>query len=326
MDTPILGVDIAKETFMVVLVVGATRSPAAEFANDAEGYARLGRWLHKRKVKALHACMEATGRYWEELAWWLHEAGYRVSVINPTRLKAYAQSRLSRTKTDGVDAGLLADFCLTQTPEAWTPPDPAWRELQAMVRHLEALQATRQQELNRLGTHPPSTVVRQTIETHIAFLDTQIKALKAQIRTHIDQHPDLKSQHDLLTSIPGIGDTTADLILAEVRDLRAFDEAGQVVAYAGLNPRHRQSGKSVRGHSPLSKCGNARLRKGLYMPALVAKRFNPFIRAFCQRLAQNGKPPMVVLGAAMRKLLVLAYGVVKSGQPFDPARHLPATP
>lgn len=326
MDKAVLGIDIAKETFVVVLLVGATRSPAAEFANDAEGYERLGRWLHKRKVKQVHACMEATGRYADELAGWLHEQGQVVSVINPARLKAYAQSRLSRTKTDGVDAGLLADFCLTQQPEAWTPPDPAWRELQAMVRQLDALHATRQQELNRLAAHPPSAVVRQTIEAHVAFLDEQIKALKAQMRTHIDQHPDLKTQHDLLTSIPGIGDTTADLILAEIPDLRAFDEAGQVVAYAGLNPRHRQSGKSVRGHSPLSKCGNARLRKGLYMPALVAKRFNPCIRAFCQRLAAHGKPPMVVLGAAMRKLLVLAYGVVKSGQPFDPARFSAAHP
>lgn len=326
MDKALLGIDIAKETFVVVLLVGATRSPAAEFANDAEGYERLGRWLHKRKVKQVHACMAATGRYADELAGWLHEQGQVVSVINPARLKAYAQSRLSRTKTDGVDAGLLADFCLTQQPEAWTPPDPAWRELQAMVRQLDALHATRQQELNRLAAHPPSAVVRQTIEAHVAFLDEQIKALKAQMRTHIDQHPDLKTQHDLLTSIPGIGDTTADLILAEIPDLRAFDEAGQVVAYAGLNPRHRQSGKSVRGHSPLSKCGNARLRKALYMPALVAKRFNPCIRAFCQRLAAHGKPPMVVLGAAMRKLLVLAYGVVKSGQPFDPARFSAAHP
>lgn len=326
MDKAVLGIDIAKETFVVVLLVGATRSPAAEFANDPTGYERLGRWLKKRKVKHLHACMEATGRYGDELAGWLHEQGQVVSVINPARLKAYAQSRLSRTKTDGVDAGLLADFCLTQQPEAWTPPDPAWRELQAMVRQLDALHATRQQELNRLAAHPPSAVVRQTIEAHVAFLDEQIKALKAQMRTHIDQHPDLKTQHDLLTSIPGIGDTTANLILAEIPDLRAFDEAGQVVAYAGLNPRHRQSGKSVRGHSPLSKCGNARLRKGLYMPALVAKRFNPCIRAFCQRLAAHGKPPMVVLGAAMRKLLVLAYGVVKSGQPFDPARFSAAHP
>ncbi|MBZ0315566.1 MAG: IS110 family transposase [Anaerolineae bacterium] len=321
----VLGIDIAKESFVVVLVVGETRQQA-EFPNAPAGYERLDRWLKKRQVKTVHACLEATGRYGDELAWWLHEAGHTVSVLNPARLKAYAQSRLSRTKTDGVDAGLLADFCLTQQPEAWTPPDPAWRELQAMVRQLDALQATRQQELNRLGANPPSAVVRATIDAHVAFLEAQIKALKAQIRSHIDQHPDLKVQHDLLTSIPGIGDTTADLILAEVRDLRAFDDAGQVVAYAGLNPRQRQSGKSVHGHSPLSKCGNARLRKALYMPALVAQRFNPCIQAFCQRLAANGKSKMVVVGAAMRKLLVLAYGVVKSGRPFDPARFAPPHP
>ncbi len=178
MDKVGLGIDIAQETFVVVLLVGATRSPVAEFPNDAAGYERLGRWLQKRKVKHLHACMEATGRYGDDLAWWLHEQGHVVSVINPARLKAYAQSRLSRTKTDGVDAGLLADFCLTQSPEAWIPPDPAWRELQAMVRQLDALQATRQQELNRLGAHPPSAVVRQTLEAHIAFLDEQSRPSK----------------------------------------------------------------------------------------------------------------------------------------------------
>lgn len=321
MDKGVLGIDIAKDSFVVVLLVGESRQQA-EFTNDPAGFGQLGRWLKKRKTQTVHACLEATGRYGDELAWWLHEAGHTVSVINPARLKAYAQSRLSRTKTDGVDAGLLADFCLTQTPPMWTPPDPAWRELQAMVRQLEALQATRQQELNRLGSNPPSSVVRQTIEAHVAFLDDQIKALQRQIRDHIDQHPALKAHRDLLTSIPGIGDTTAHLILAEIRDLTAFDAAGQVVAYAGLNPRLHHSGKSVCGHSPLSKCGKARLRRALYMPALVAQRHNPFIRAFCQRLAANGKPKMVVVAAAMRKLLVLAYGVVKSGRPFDPARHL----
>jgi transposase len=134
----------------------------------------------------------------------------------------------------------------------------------------------------------------------------------------MDSHPHLKAQRDLLTSIPGIAETTATVILAEIRDLDTFDSADQLAAFAGLTPHEFSSGSSVHGKPRLSKIGNSRLRKALYMPAVVACRHNPFIRAFCDRLLAKGKSKMSMVGAAMHKLLRQAFGVLKSQKPFDP--------
>lgn len=317
-----VGIDVSKAE-LVVALKGRVQ-PQASFSNEAVGIGKLKRWLAKHAGKGAAVCLEATGRYGDEVAWALHEAGYRVSVVNPARIKAYAESRLSRNKTDALDAALIADFCLTQQPDAWTPPSPAQRELQALVRHLDNLDTMRQQERNRLEAGMPSAIVLDTLQAHITFLDQQITALKQQIHDHLDHHPDLKHQRDLLESIPGIGDLTASKILAEIPDIRRFDSPEQLVAFAGLNPRLYRSGASVRGRSPLSKIGNPSLRTALYMPALVAKTHNPKLRAFAQQLVARGKPKMVAVGAVMRKLLCLVFAILRSGQPFDP--HLGSQP
>jgi transposase len=327
METTILGIDISKATFDVVLRRQG-QSMYANFGNDRGGFRKLGNWLDKRKAGQVWACMEATGIYGDDLAEWLVEQGHQVSVVNPSRIKAYGQSQLLRNKTDKGDAALIADFCLTQRPALWSPPPPELRELRAMARHLDTLQQMRQQERNRLEAEPRVQPVKDSLHDHIRFLDQQIEALLQQIHDHVDHYPDLKHQTDLLTSIPGIGDLTAFKLLAEIGDFRAFETASQLVAFAGLSPRQRQSGSSVRGRTRLTKLGNANLRKALYFPALTAKRHNPIVKEFCLCLAQRGKAKMVIVGAAMRKLLVLAYGVLKSGIPFDPhyCTKLQATP
>ena len=152
----------------------------------------------------------------------------------------------------------------------------------------------------------------------LAFLEQEIAAIQQQIREHIEQHPDLKQRRDLLTSIPGVADTTAAAILAELGQMNQFSAARQVAAFAGLVPKIRQSGSSVRGRSTLSKRGSSRLRHSLYFPAIPAMRFNPLVRALAERLRERGKAKMVIVAAAMRKLLHIAYGVLKSGKPFDP--------
>ena len=146
----------------------------------------------------------------------------------------------------------------------------------------------------------------------------QIKALEAQIEELIDNHPDLKRQRELLVSIKGISDTTAAKFLAEVPDIRQFDTAAQLAAYAGVTPRQKRSGTSVRGKGHLSKMGNSRLRTAFYMPAISAMKWNPIIIPLVQRLQKRGKLPKVIIGAVMRKLIHLAFGVLKSGKPFDP--------
>jgi transposase len=314
MRKTILGIDIAKDTFQVTLLQDQ-HSYRAEFANESLGFAKLTRWLAKHGVERVHACLEATGRYGDELAQYLHEAQHTVSVVNPARIKAYAQSRLSRNKTDALDADVIAHFCQTQQPDAWTPPAAHLRELQALLRQLEALEKMRQQERNRLASGLTDATVRGLIEAHLQFMDQQIEQVQHLIDQHIERHPDLKQQRELLTSIPGIGQQTAAQLLA--KDLRRFEHTRAVVADAGLNPQQDRSGKTRRP-ARLSKVGDAALRKALYFPAIVAKNHNPVVKAFCARLAQKGKCTMSLIGAAMRKLLCLAYGVVKSGKPFDP--------
>jgi len=319
MIRPTLGIDIAKLKFDVCLINLDGKLRHKVFPNTAAGFSQLAVWLTKQGVmQEMHACLEATGTYGEALAYYLHQDDYTVSVVNPAAVKAFAGSRLSRTKTDKVDAELIARFCLAQQPLAWTPPAPEVRELQALVRRLESLIEMRVAEENRLEAGSVVAAVRSSVEAHVVYLAAEIKRTEEFIRNHIDTHPTLKQQSALLDSIPGIGKTTAALLLAEIVDVTQYGSARQVAAYAGLVPRERRSGSSVRGRTRLSKIGNARLRKALYFPAITALRCSSFFKEWATGLRERGKCKMSVIGAAMRKLIHLAYGVLKTGKPFDP--------
>jgi transposase len=327
LGTVILGLDISKANFDAALILGDAKPRHKAFPNTPAGFERLQEWLTKQEWfdgRTVHACLEATNTYGDALARFLHAQGHTVSIVNPAQIKAFGGSQLSRTKTDKADALRIAQFCQMHQPPPWTPPTPEAAALQALVRRLESLQEMRQMEQNRLDTSSP--IIRDEIQDHITYLDTQMEKAEQAIRDHINQNPTLKKQRDLLISIPGIADTTAAAILAEIMDVSQFTDARQVAAFAGLVPRLRQSGSSVRGRASLSKIGSSRLRKSLYFPAMAALRFNPCIKSMGERLKLAGKCKMVILGAAMRKLLCIAFGVLKSGRPFDPnlAQTLPA--
>jgi len=313
-----LGIDVAKDKLDVVLLNEAQQTHSGVFANNPQGFEQLQRWLSKRLDGDVHACLEATGRYSQAVAEYLRQTGYTVSVVNPARIKAFAASRLSRQKTDQTDAKLIALFCQSQRPEAWTPPAAEQRALQAMVRHLHDLKAMRQQEHNRLTAGVSAEAVIHALQQPIAFLDQQITDLERQIHDHLNQFPHLKQQRDLLDTIPGLGELTIATLLAEVPDILAFETAAQLAAYAGVTPRQFHSGTSVHRPTHISKCGNARLRAALYFPAMVALRHNPLVRALGERLKATGHSGKSIVVAAMRKLLHLVYGVLKSGRPFDP--------
>ena len=313
----ILGIDIAKATFDVALSADNEHFIIEEFNNTPSGHRTLQKWLRRHDVKQLHACLEATGRYGDELARFLHQQGYDVSVVNPSRTHAYRKSKLKRHKNDALDAWLIADFCCTQRPDLWTPPSEAMRELQEMTRELTTLKGDRQRKRNKLKSGLASAQIRRSIQRQIRFIEQEIAQLETMIEEHIDGDSDLRADADLLCSIPGLGPTTAARFLAEV-NVANFQQATQVAAYAGLIPAHATSGTSVRKRPTLSKIGNRHLRSAFYMPALTAQRHNPIVQALVERLTARGKHKMVIVGAVMRKLIHLAFGVLKTRQPFDP--------
>lgn len=317
MTQPVLGIDISKDSFDAALKAEGKTSHT-QFENNPQGYKRLSGWLQKNKIQSLHACMEATGQYGDGLAEYLFQQGYQVSVVNPARIKAYGSSKLRRNKTDKADAELIAEYCLREDPDRWSPPPASFKDLQALVRRLDDLQSNYQQEANRLKSGVSTAVVVEDLKAHLKFLEEQIKHINRAIQDHIDAHPELKQRQALLVSIPGIGKLTAAKILGEVRDVCEFDSARQLAAYAGVTPRRFVSGSSVHKKSRLSKMGNVNLRRSLYMSAISAKNHNPIVQTFCQRLMLSGLRPKEVICAAMHKLLHLVFGILKSGKPFDP--------
>jgi transposase len=309
--------DVAKDSFHAELLdEGSARRKS--FPNNAKGFMQLDTWLNNRGADRVHACLEATGGWSEPLALHLIDAGHVVSLVNPQRIRDFGRSQGLRTKTDAADAALIARFCLVHKPERWTPPSPAMRRLTALGRRREALVQMRVQEENRLNGPESEPSVQDSLRTIIAQLSSEIERIEREIDETIDGDDELRRQRDLLESIPGIARRSASAITAEFPRLAEFRSAKAVAAHAGLCPTIEQSGTSL-SRSRLSRSGSARLRRHLYFPALAAIRCNPNIRSFASRLRDRGKRPMVVIAAAMRKLLILAYGVVKSGRPFDPS-------
>lgn len=310
-----LGIDIGKTKFHVTLLFANGTRRRKACANSPAGCADLLAWLRRHGATRVHGCLEATGTYGELVATILVDAGHQVSLLNPAIIHHYAKSRLSRAKTDPVDADVIAEYTAKEHPPLWTPLPREVRELQALVRRLDALLGMRTEEQNRAqaGGLPPA--VAQSIATVLRHLEAQIRQVRQQIRKHMDQHPGLRAQRDLLTSIPGIGEATAALLLAELFN-KTFASARQAAAFAGVVPRPNDSGLQ-HGRRVMCKVGPSRVRKGLYFPAIAAIRFNPSLQPLAHRLAAAGKPPMLIIGAAMRKLIHLAFGVLKSGRSYD---------
>jgi transposase len=313
----ILGIDVSKSTLDVVLIA-ESGSSHRKISNTAQGYQQLGKWLADHQAGKVHACLEATGQYGEAVAEYLYECGHQVSVVNPARIKRYGESKLHRNKTDKADAALIAEFCQKEEPALWQPLSPEIKHLRALVRRLDDLKANLQQENNRMKSGESDSWVVDDLQSHINYLRDRIAATEKEIEDFINQTPGLKSQQKLLTSIPGIGDLTAFTLLAEIGDVSTYDGAPQLAAFAGLNPQVHRSGSSVHKKTRISKQGRSELRRCLYMPAVVALSYNPVIQDLSLRMAKRGSLKMEIIVAAMRKLLHIAYGVLKNQIPFDP--------
>lgn len=318
--THFLGIDVGKDHLDLALVEAKGSTHTKQVRNDAAGHRALLAWIGRQAGEHVHACLEASGGYEEDAALALLEAGVVVSLINPRRSAAYASVQLRRSKTDRADALLLARFCERERPEPWQPPSEQARHLRRLTRALDALKRDRDRTGNRHRRQPEGPA-REALRALLDAYAEQVKALEAAIEAHLDKHEELGRQRDLLVSIPGVGAQTAATVLAELGDGAAFASARSVAAYAGLVPSHHESGSSVRRRPRLSKSGNARLRRALYWPAISAMRHNEAVRVFAERLSARGKSTMSVIGASMRKLIQICYGVLKSGRPFDASLH-----
>jgi transposase len=315
----IVGIDLAKLTFDATLLTPSGAQHHHTFANTAQGFTDFGAWLKCHKVSQAHLCMEATNIYWEALAAWGHAQGHTVSVVNPARIKGHALATMQRNKTDKVDSAVIADFCRTHTPDAWEPLNDAQRHLRALMRHRDDLLQTELQQKNRLRD-TTDRVVRASLEAVLSLLATQLKEIERSIKAHVAAQAELAEDVALLTSVVGIGMVTAAKVLAEMPDLARYGSAKAAAADTGVTPSHFQSGTSVWRRPRMSKVGKAEVRAALYWPALTAMRCCPGFKAFAEVLAARGKPKKVIIGAVMRKLMHVMYGVLKHRTPYDPAK------
>ena len=328
-----LGIDISQATFDACLLVlrktGATGQEAYKekeyqkaFPNTPPGFVKLLRWVESLvpgvlASHACHFCMEATGAYSQALALFLAEGLHPVSVGNPARIKYSGMGEGAANKSDSADARRIAHYARKERPALWRMAQPEVRELVALMRRLENIKGHLTQEKNRSSVPGVIPSVQASLDTSIQFLEREIKKLEQEISAHIDRYPGLKADKVLLRSVPGIGETLAHWILAEMPDVSQFASAQSVAAYAGLNPRVYQSGTSVHKPTRITKAGNRNLRRSLYMPALCAIQHNLAVKELFDRLVAKGMARKAAVCAAMRKLLMLAYGVLKNRQIFD---------
>lgn len=329
------GTDISNGENVLLLLGpdGKQIDKAVPFNNDAAGHKAAYSWMCNKAKKFkpfdIHVCMEATGVYYLSFAKYLHGKGdnVAVSVVNPAQIKAFSRAELKRTKTDAVDAGVIARFAMAMKPPRWTPPAPHEEKILSIVRYLHSLQQSRRAEKNRL--HALSKIGATTEEVQcaaiavIASIDEQVKVLEDKLREILDSHPDLKGKVDLLCTIPGIGEKTAVSLLAELGgDISRFSSPKELVALAGLSPSEYRSGTSVNGRPSISRHGCVWLRRIMFVPALSALVHNPVIEAFYNKLKSAGKNGKLAVTACMRKMLHIIYGVLKNHKEFDASLHL----
>jgi transposase len=308
------------------------RKRARTFENNPDGWKLMLSWLKAMGDQAraggskqAHVCMEATGRHSLGVALALHDAGHSVSVVNPAQIRDFARTKLGRNKTDKIDAALIREYATLFKPGRWVPPSPAMRRLCELQTVRAGIVKNRTEWKNRIGSGLGDSIATKLAAATIEHFTSQLEAVDRAIGETIDQDAELRGRRDLLLSVIGVGETLAALLLVEMPEPEVLRQSGEMVAYAGLNPSHHRSGTSIDRPTRISKIGNATLRSSLYMPALSAMRFNPAVAALVARLKQAGrlKPKQIVV-AAMRKLLVICFGVLKTGKPFDPAIAMPA--
>lgn len=318
-----LGIDVGKADLYCHLLL-QTEPASARFDNNPRGIQGLATWLSKQcPPERLAACLEQTGHYGRAVAGALFELGVgALYLTNPRQIKAFANQRLRRNKSDTADARLIAGFVRSEHAELrpWQPRSACQESVTELGRYASSLTGDTAKLKVRLES-AQSSATRESLRRRIAFHEKELAGIRSQIAACISGDEELRARYALLETIPGLGDITCQALLAELPEIELFADARQLAAWAGVTPRHHISGTSGRPTTPITKVGSANLRKALFFPAMNAKTFNPLLKEFAQRLEQNGKTGKQIVVAVMRKLLHQIFGVLKSGQPFDPAKR-----
>lgn len=318
-----LGIDVGKKD-LFCHIVHLGNSYSERFDNNDRGINKLIDWLGKcAAFDQTTACLEQTGHYAKPLAKALASLGLAsLHVVNPRCIKAFASRKLRRNKSDSADARLIAEFARAEHHELrpWVPQSPANEQLTEFSRYAESLTEDNAQLKTRCeGVTNP--VVLRSLKRRIKAQEKEIADMRRRINTIIRTNPTMRTQKELLSSIPGVGEITCHILIAELPEIDLFEDARQLAAWAGVTPRHFKSGTSGSTKTPITKVGSANLRRALFMPAMTARTNNPLLKTFGDRLRDNGKKPKQVIIAIMRKLLHQIYGILSSAEPFNPEKR-----
>ena len=320
-----VGIDVSAKTLQVA-IGGPDGVRDLEISNDAAGHQKLCKLLTKKDV-SVRVCLEATGNYSLDVAIALTATkGVEVMIVNPRSARHFADAQLRRAKTDRVDARALLDYAQRMDFIVWKRPSQERMHLRQYARRIAALIEDTTAEKNRLvaseatGETPP--LILRDIKRGMQQLESRVGELEAAALELIDSAPDLKRLVGFATSIKGIAERSAIRILGELLLLPADMSPREIVAHAGLDPRPRQSGAKD-AKRQISRVGNTRLRAALFLPAMVAARYEPAVREVYERLVARNKLKMVATVAIMRRLLVALWVMILREQPFDPAKFGP---
>lgn len=298
------------------------------FKNSSDGFSALEGWIEKKKAATceVHMTMEATGVYYENLAYYFHQTGkYSIHVLLPNMTNAYGKSLNKKSKTDQIDAKILGQMGLERQLNCWEPMSEQMRTLKK--RNRERLQLLREKNLiaNQLHaeqtSYDPSRSAIKRYQKRLEFMDKQIKEIEKELKKKVDEDPELKQRIDHACTAKGLGFTTVCGVVAELNGFALFKNRNQVVSYAGYDVVKNESGANTGGQTKISKKGNSYVRQMLYMPAMSAARTDPHHKAYYQRIVDKTNIKMKGNVAIQRKLLLLIYTLFKNNVPYIQNHH-----
>lgn len=322
-----VGIDIAKKTFTACICkrfsdFSNKLSKVREFGNDKTGYNQLLKWVHKNTEKEIELiyAMEATGIYYEQLAYHLNKLNKKVSVLLPNKVSHYSKSLNVKTKTDEVDAQVIAIMSCDRNLFPWTPPSPLFKKLRSICRLYKTLQDDKTQAINRLkqlecGYDP----LKEALKIHkstIKRIKKQLNELEGLMEETLMSDEEVWSKVKKLLTIKGVGLKTIAIVLGETQGFALIKNQRQLVSYCGYDVVQRESGTSIKGQTKISKKGNSNIRSAMHFPSMVATRYNAKMKTIYERILAKKKVKKIGLIAIQRRLLVLMYALWKTNQSF----------